>query len=96
MQVKSIREIKEDYDLELDRIVKEIRKLKKNNAKILLQFPDGMKPYAATVVDELEKKVKNAEFIIWLGSCFGACDVPNLPEKLKFDLLIQFGHSEWK
>ena len=93
MQKKTIAEIEKDYDLELDRVEKEI---KKTNAKrVLLQFPDGMKPYSLAVVDELERRLKKTEFFIWLGSCFGACDVPNIPAKLKIDLLVQFGHSEF-
>ena len=94
MNKKTIREIGEIYDLELDRIVIEI-KLKKAK-RVLLQFPDGMKQCATTIVDELESRLKNVEFIIWFGSCYGACDTPNIPKNLKVDLVIQFGHSAWK
>ncbi len=90
---KTITELQEKYDLELERIAGEI---KKNKAKlVLLQFPDGLKPYATSVVDFLREKTK-AEFIIWLGSCYGACDLPIGLEKLKpkIDLIVQFGHSE--
>jgi len=60
----------------------------------LLQFPDGLKPYATAVVDYLEEKT-SAEFLIWFGSCFGACDTPIGLENIKpkIDLIIQFGHS---
>ena len=93
MNKKSINEIEEKYDLELDRIVKEVLKLKKKSPVILLQFPDGMKIYATAIVDELKNRLGNdkIEFRIWLGSCFGACDVP----KSESDLIIQFGHSPW-
>jgi len=90
---KSIEELSKRYNLELDRIISEIKKTK---AKlILLQFPDGLKQYATSVVDFLEKKTQ-AEFLIWLGSCYGACDLPVGLEKLKpkIDLVIQFGHNE--
>lgn len=93
MEKKIISDLEEKYDLELDAIVD---KIKKNKAKlILLQFPDGLKPYATTVVDYLHEKTK-AEFLIWFGSCFGACDTPVGLEKLKpkIDLVIQFGHNE--
>lgn len=89
----SLNELNKKYDLELDRIVSSIKKQK---AKIvLLQFPDGLKPYATSVVDYLEKEV-DAEFLIWLGSCYGACDTPVLSKKLgnKIDLIIQFGHDD--
>ena len=93
MKKYSISDIEKLYDLELDKIIEQI---KKSNAKlILLQFPDGLKQYATTIVDYLEEKT-NAEFLIWIESCFGACDTPILPGKIQkqIDLTIQFGHSE--
>jgi len=89
-----VAKIEEFYDVDYDRIVGEIKKAKAKN--VLLQFPDGLKPYATQVVDELEKRIKNINFIIWLGSCFGACDVPIEAENLKdpkIDLTIQIGHN---
>jgi len=93
MQKKTIEEIEKEYDLELNSVVSNIKKQKAR--RVLLQFPDGMKPYSTVIVSELEKRCKNTEFLIWLGSCFGACDTPNIPEKLKIDLLVQFGHSKF-
>jgi len=93
MVEKTIDELQERYDMEFERVISEIKKTK---AKlVLLQFPDGLKQYATAVVDYLEKKT-NAEFIIWLGNCFGACDTPVGIERLnpKIDLVIQFGHNE--
>ena len=79
-----------DYDLELERAAKEI---KKSKAKfVCIQLPDGLKPKAAEIADFLEKKT-SAKILIWMSTCFGACDVPQLPKEV--DLLIQFGHSEW-
>ncbi|MFH1710782.1 MAG: diphthamide synthesis protein [Nanoarchaeota archaeon] len=93
MNRKTISEIEEIYDLELDRVE---LKIKKEKAKrVLLQFPDGMKQYATVIVVELEKRMENVEFFIWFGTCFGACDTPNIPKNLKVDLTIQFGHSAW-
>jgi len=89
---KSISEIQEEYDLELARIISTIKKEKAK--KVLIQLPDGLKPYATTIVDELEKQLPQTNFFIWMGSCFGACDIPNVKEK-DFDLIIQFGHSAW-
>jgi 2-(3-amino-3-carboxypropyl)histidine synthase len=80
-----------EYDFELKKIEKEIQKTKAKN--VLLQLPDGLKPHAIEIVDYLEKNTK-ANIIIWLDSCFGACD---LPLGLKnIDLLVHFGHSKWK
>ncbi len=102
--VKTIQELEEKYDLELERIVEEI---KSSKAKlVLLQFPDGLKPYAIAIVDYLESKLApkgvppksevGGKFLIWFGSCFGACDTPQGIEKIKpkIDLVIQFGHNE--
>ncbi len=93
MEAKTLAEIGEHYELELDRIVAEIKKAK---AKlVLLQFPDGLKPYATAIVDSLKQKT-SAEFLIWLSSCFGVCDIPVGLENLKpkIDLVVQFGHNE--
>ena len=92
MQNKSISEIEKEYDLEMERIIKTI---KKEKAKlVLLQFPEGLKPYSTAIAEEIEKKA-DCECIIWLGKCFGACDVPLGAEKLGIQLIIQFGHSKW-
>ncbi len=82
------------YNLELERAVKAI---KKEKAKlVLLQFPDGLKNLATEVSKEIEEKT-GAKTMIWMGSCFGACDlpVPERMEKLGVDLIIQWGHTEW-
>ena len=79
----------ERYNLEFDKIVEAIKKKKPKT--VLLQFPDGVKPHATEIVEELEKKIFNVEFRIWLGDCFGACDVPDSD----CDLLVQFGHAPW-
>lgn len=91
--MKTLKEIEETYDLELDKVLK---KIEENGAKfVLLQFPDGLKIYAMAIVDYLEEKTNDVEFIIWFGSCYGACDYPVGLEKIKpkIDLIIQFGHS---
>jgi len=97
MEKKTFKEIEKKYDLEIDKIVKTVKKEKAKT--VLLQFPDGLKPYSTVIADELEKRLKEqkikAEILIWLGSCFGACDIPNIPKKLGVDLLIQFGHTAW-
>lgn len=85
--------MKPEYDLELERAAQEIIKAK---AKLVcIQLPDGLKPEAKRIADELEKKT-GANVMIWLGSCFGACDVPLSVENLNVDLLIQWGHSAWE
>ena len=82
-----------NYELELEKVSEKIRQEK---AKIVcIQLPDGLRPRAKELADKLEKET-GAEIIIWQGSCFGACDLPIGLEKLGVDLLVQWGHSEWK
>ncbi len=81
--------MEKDYELELGRVVSEI---KKSGAKsVLLQLPDGLKPWSLVLSDYLEEQT-SARISIWLGACFGACDLPNSDA----DLVIQFGHASWK
>jgi len=93
MKTRTIGEIEKDYDLELNKVISKIKN--KGARLVLLQFPDALKPYATSIVDYLRKKT-SAEFLIWLGSCFGACDIPIGLESIrpKIDLVIQFGHNE--
>ena len=82
----------ENYDLELNKAVEEI---KKKNAKLVcIQLPDGLKPKARDIQQYIEKNT-DASVVIWLGSCWGGCDVPLSVEKLGVDLLIQWGHSHY-
>ena len=81
-----------DYNLEIPAIIKEIKKQKAQ--RILLQLPDGLKPKAEEIVNEIEKNT-NAEIYIWFGSCFGACDLPLGIQQFNIDLLIQFGHTKF-
>jgi len=104
MKNTTISELNEKYDLDLEKIISKIKSAK---AKlVLLQFPDGLKRHATTIVDYLEEKLApkgvlpksevGSRFLIWLDTCFGACDTPILGKELekKIDLIIQFGHNE--
>jgi 2-(3-amino-3-carboxypropyl)histidine synthase len=95
MQKKTILELEKEYNFEFEKIIKQIKTSKAK--RVLLQFPDGLKPYATTIVDFLEEKtVKKVQFLIWMETCFGACDTPVLSKKIEkqVDLVIQFGHNE--
>jgi 2-(3-amino-3-carboxypropyl)histidine synthase len=98
MKKKSLQDLQENYEIEKE-LVKAIGVIKKQKSrKVLLQFPDGLKPYATEIQKELETRLgkqSKIEFFIWLDSCFGACDLPLETEKLGIDLIIQFGHSTW-
>jgi diphthamide biosynthesis enzyme Dph1/Dph2-like protein len=80
----------QDYDLELEHAVQEI---KAKNAKLVcIQLPDGLKPKAREIQLFIEDKT-GSSVVIWMGSCWGGCDLPLAVEKLGVDLLIQWGHS---
>ncbi len=81
-----------DFDLELNRVAEEI--VKQNVKTVCIQLPDGLKPRAGEIADVLKEKTQ-AIILIWLSSCFGACDVPPV-DKLGVDLLVQWGHSEFR
>ena len=82
-----------NYDLELEKVIERIRK---DNANLVcIQLPDGLKPRAREIKEAIEKNT-GADSVIWMGSCFGACDVPLQVERLGVDLLIQWGHSTWR
>ncbi len=81
--------LKMNYDLELNKAVEAVKKSDANS--VLIQLPDGLKPKAKEIKEYIDANC-DCKVFIWLGSCFGACDCPNVPE---VDLLIQWGHSEW-
>jgi len=100
MHRKTIKEVQEEYELDLPSIEKELKKVSEDsnsNKIVLFQFPDGMKPYSTTIVDYFKEKFPELSFLIWMESCFGACDVPVLGSQLekKIDVVIQFGHVAW-
>lgn len=94
MKSYSIKELEENYKIDFYNV---LNKIKKEKAKrVLLQFADGLKPYSLAIVDYLKEKTSNkVEFLIWLDSCYGACDTPVLSKEVenKIDLMFQFGHS---
>ena len=78
------------YDIEIEKAITKIKE--KKAALVCIQLPDGMKPYA----QEIEQKITsetNAKVLIWLGSNFGACDVPIGLNRLGIDLFIAWGHN---
>jgi len=92
--MKNLQELQGNYELEIDRIVETIKKQGAKN--VLLQFPDMFKPYATQIAEKIEKQSK-ASCLIWLNTCFGACDIPKVEGiKPKIDLIVQFGHSKWQ
>lgn len=82
-----------DYDLELDKVILDIKKANAKN--VLLQLPDGLKSEAKNIADRIQKDTGAVPFI-WFGTCYGSCDVPNRLKPAGIDMLIQWGHSPWR
>ncbi|MFH0808712.1 MAG: diphthamide synthesis protein [archaeon] len=91
----NLEDLEEKYELELGKIIEEILRLqvcacRSQEFKVLLQLPDGLKTWGPLLVDYIFEKT-GVEVRIWLGDCFGACDLPDSD----CDLVVQFGHAEW-
>ena len=85
--------VNEDYDLELEKVVDEIKK--HDAKKVLIQLGEGLKPRSLQIQEHIESKLgKKCEIYFWLNSCYGKCDIPEILDAKHndFDLLIQFGH----
>ncbi|MBN1793278.1 diphthamide synthesis protein [Candidatus Woesearchaeota archaeon] len=80
------------YDLELSRVIARIKE--KRHKTVLIQLPDGLKPKAKEIVDSIRKET-SAEVLIWMGSCYGGCDVPQGLKQLGVDFLVQWGHNQY-
>jgi len=79
-----------DYDIDYEKIIKELKSSKAK--RVLVQLPDGLKKDYA----EIEKRLKGEYALyFWLGSCFGACDIPSYVKDLGFDFIVHFGHNEF-
>ncbi|MDD9953800.1 MAG: diphthamide synthesis protein [Candidatus Woesearchaeota archaeon] len=84
----------ENYDLQLDDAVKQIKD--QEAKRVLLQLPDGVKPYADQIQAGIKKECPDVELLLWADSCFGACDAPIHVKHLGVDLLLAFGHAPWR
>lgn len=82
------------YDLEIERIVGEIRRL--GARRILIQMPDGLKGLAPYLEDELRKRAGDLEIVFSASPSWGACVLEDL-EAMEggFDLLVHIGHVEY-
>lgn len=79
------------YDLELDRVISEITE--RRAKRVLLQLPDGMRPFALQLTDAIEKGTDASVFLSG-DSCYGACDIAlTQAEQLGVDLIVHYGHT---
>lgn len=72
--------------IDIDKLKEEIKR--RGWKKVLIQLPDGLKPRAKEIADELEKA--GIEVYIWIGSNYGGCDIPEVDF---VDGIINFGHK---
>ncbi|MCQ6253629.1 diphthamide biosynthesis enzyme Dph2 [Methanocaldococcus sp.] len=87
------------FDLETNKVIKEIENLNKKCPKIVFQSPEGLKLYVEKEIEKIKKyfknKGKNVELFLWGNSCFGACDlIDDYVKKLDVDLIVHYGHEE--
>jgi 2-(3-amino-3-carboxypropyl)histidine synthase len=82
------------YDLEIDRIVEEVRRI--SAKRILIQLPDGLKPLIPYIDGELRKRLGGVEIVFSASPSWGACVLDDV-EALQggFDLLVHIGHVEY-
>jgi 2-(3-amino-3-carboxypropyl)histidine synthase len=79
------------FDFEEERIKQEIAKI--GAKRVLLQFPEGLKPEAPRIAKTIEKT--GVTPIISGDPCYGACDLAvEDAENLGVDLIVHFGHSK--
>ena len=64
--------------------------VQKGMSSDLLQKPAGKE-----IVDTIRERTK-ADAIIWMGSCFGACDIPLGIQNLGVDMFVQWGHNMFR
>ncbi|RMD45274.1 hypothetical protein D6829_02660 [Candidatus Pacearchaeota archaeon] len=84
----SVFDMEKRFEVDLEEIILKLKKFK--GKQVLFQFPDGLKVWAVPFVEFVEEKTGILPRI-WLGDCFGACDIP----KSSCDVLVQFGHAPW-
>ena len=79
------------FDFEEERVKQEILKL--GAKRVLIQFPEGLKPEAPRIAKTIEKL--GVLPIISADPCYGACDLATADaENLGVDLVIHYGHSK--
>lgn len=79
------------FDFEEERVKQEILKL--GAKRVLIQFPEGLKPEAPRIAKTIEKL--GVLPIISADPCYGACDLATADaETLGVDMIIHYGHSK--
>lgn len=80
------------YDLELDKVVREIKHA--SCKAVMIQLPDGLKPKARDIIDRIEDET-GALCFVWFASCYGNCDIPLGLDQMGIDMFIHWGHNRF-
>ena len=81
------------YDLELDKVIAKIQEI--GAKRVLLQLPDGMRPFAVQLVNGING-VTGAQVFLSGNSCYGACDISiDQARGLSVDLIVHYGHTQY-
>jgi len=79
------------FDFEEERVKQEILRL--GAKRVLIQFPEGLKPEAPRIAKIIEKF--GVLPIVSADPCYGACDLATAEaESLGVDLIVHYGHSK--
>ncbi len=84
------------YDV--DNMIKDIIKvIRENNYKrVLIQLPEGLKPFAKDIQDAIYNQIDDVELIFWLNSNYGACDTIDIDlKRFRIDAIIHVGHARY-
>ncbi len=85
------------YRIDLDLAARAARRIRAR--RIVVQMPDGLKPYGWIIIRCLEELIGDvgAEVYLHLDSTFGACDLHygQLEATIKPDLIVHIGHSPY-
>jgi len=82
------------FNFEVKKVIEEILKLQAK--RILLQLPEGLKPYGIKILTEIKNKT-DATVFISADPCYGACDLAlDAAKNLDIDLIIHYGHTPFK
>jgi len=82
---------KELYELEVKRLEEEVKR--RNAKRVLIQLPDGLKPYGLRLASAVESA--GATAIISGDPCYGACDIAiSEAKELDVDLIVHYGHTK--
>ncbi|RZN57403.1 MAG: diphthamide biosynthesis enzyme Dph2 [Candidatus Methanomethylicota archaeon] len=87
-----INEFDIPYDIDIEKILEEITN--RNAKKVLIQLPDGLKPYASKILEYLS--LKDVLIVFSTDPCYGSCYIADyIGKEYNFDLLIHIGHDKF-